>query len=330
MILCAGLGERLRPITTNIAKPAVPFLNVPMLGYPLFWLEQLGLDRLVINTHYLPETIIAAANRLCDWDYRVEFTTESPEILGSGGAIWNARDHFYSEKNFVVANGDSVFFLNRTNALNDMFAFHLETRALATLLVCNYPGVGEKFPGVWVNKNCDVKTFGKTPLADKQQCYHYAGVIFFNRDILDVLPKGSSNILYDVLVPQIAKGERVNVWIEEMKWYETGRPKDYLSASYECLESLFTNEGVKWHIVDILDRFEPGWRNSLEGFVAAKEKPDFLFKTAETTRVLIGHGVRSKTLVTFEGRSVLGENLDLTGRGATEGVYLSEIKMWIR
>ena len=55
MILTAGLGTRLRPITDRYAKPAVPFLNVPLLCYPLELMRELGAKRLVLNTHHLPE-----------------------------------------------------------------------------------------------------------------------------------------------------------------------------------------------------------------------------------------------------------------------------------
>ncbi len=57
LILSAGLGERLRPITLKKAKPAVEFLNIPMLGFPYYWLSTLGLSQLTLNTHYLPDSV---------------------------------------------------------------------------------------------------------------------------------------------------------------------------------------------------------------------------------------------------------------------------------
>lgn len=330
LILCAGLGERLRPITSKLAKPAVPFLNIPMLAYPLFWLEQLGLKELLINTHYLPQTVEKAAREVCEWKYALDFLHESPEILGSGGAIWNARNRLYGAKNFIVANGDAVLLLDRKSALNDMLAYHQETRALATLLACPYPGVGTTMPGVWVNNLRDVVGFGKTAPTPNAQCLHYTGVAIFSGRILDMLPNGASNILYDVLLKEIAKGEVVNVWNEAMKWFETGKPREYLAASYECLDMLFTNDGVRWHLVDILDRFTPGWRNHSEPQIYARERLKYDHKQLEPARVLMGPDVHSSTAIMFEGRSILGKGLDLSGRTSTEGVFIPEANMWVR
>jgi mannose-1-phosphate guanylyltransferase len=328
LILCAGLGERLRPITSTIAKPTVPFLNIPMLGFPLFWFEQMGLDRLVINTHYQKESVEKAARSLVEWDYALDFRHESPEILGSGGAMWNARDELSGSKNFITANGDAVFLLDRKSALNEMLAFHEHSKSLATLLTCPYPGVGETIPGVWVDANENVIAFGKSAPQPGAKCSHYTGVAIFSDRILDVLPAGPSNILYDILVKEIARGERVSVWTEEMKWFETGKPQEYLSASQECLEMLFTGGGVRWHLVDILDRFAPGWRNYTERNVFAHEKPLFAFSA--TDRVLLGANVKSATPVSFQGKSIIGNGADLSNTSNIEGIYMPAIDYWVK
>ncbi len=329
LIFCAGLGERLRPVTNNIAKPAVPFLNIPMLCYPLFWLEQLKLKSLSVNTHYLPETVEKPVRAACDWSYDLRFFHESPAILGSGGAIWNARDELFGDNDFVTANADAVLFLNRLRALNEMLEFHRRTQALATLLVCPFAGVGESLPGVWMDQRNHVVRFGKGPNPDLN-CLHFAGIIFYSERILGKLPSGESNILYDVLQPEIAKGERVYAWVEDMKWFETGRPRDFLSASRDCLDLLFSSDGARWHLFDILDRFSPGWRNHSEEKLFSAENPGFNHSFTGNARVLMAKGVHSSTSIQFEGHSVLGAGLDLSGRGSTEGVYISEANMWIR
>src|SRR6185312_3491165 len=90
LILSAGLGERLRPLTLRRAKPAVEFLNMPMLAFPYFWLDSVGLSDAVFNTHYLPETVRHAAMHVVRPSTQLHFTHEDA-ILGSGGGIWNAR-----------------------------------------------------------------------------------------------------------------------------------------------------------------------------------------------------------------------------------------------
>ena len=61
LILSAGTGERLRPLTLKRAKPAIEFLNMPMLAFPYYWLDSVSLSDVVFNTHYLPETVRQAA-----------------------------------------------------------------------------------------------------------------------------------------------------------------------------------------------------------------------------------------------------------------------------
>jgi len=329
LIFSAGLGERLRPITSRVAKPAVRFLNIPILGFPLFWLEQLGLERIVFNTHYLPETVERAAREICEWDYQTHFSHE-PEILGSGGGMWQARDQLHGGGNFVTLNGDAVFLLDSKKTMKKILDYHQRTKALATLLVCPYPGIGEKVSGVWFDSTKKVVRFGKGTEKDLN-CLHFTGLIFFADRILGKLPAGNSNILYDVLMPEIQKGELVNVWVEdEMKWYETGRPRDYFYAANDCLDLLFSSEGVRWHLVDVLDRFTPGWRNHTEEHLVAFEKPNFSYTCQEGSKVLLGKNTTSKTSIHFDGHTVLGEGLSLSGRAGVEGIYLSEADMWIR
>lgn len=328
LIFSAGLGERLRPITSHVAKPAVRFLNIPLLGFPLFWLEQLKLKDVVFNTHYLPQSVEKAAKEVCEWDYQMHFSHE-PEILGNGGGIWKARDLLYGGDHFVTFNGDSVCLFDSLKVMQRALDFHKRSQALATIVVCPYPGIGETVPGVWFNEAKQVVKFGKH--SDKDlNCLHYTGLIFFSDRIFSKLPSGPSNILYDVLQPEAQKGEIVNVWIEEMKWFETGRPREYFQATNECLDLLFSQEGVRWHLVDILDRFSPGWRNHTEEQMFAFEKPTFPYSCQEGARVLLGKNTKSHTAIHFDGHTVLGEGLNLNGRAGVEGIYLPEANMWVR
>jgi mannose-1-phosphate guanylyltransferase len=328
MILSAGLGERLRPITAKLAKPAVPFLNIPMLAFPLFWLEKLKLDTLVVNTHYLSQTVERAAKAVCDWSYQLEILHE-PKILGSGGGIWNARNLLGGGGEFVVANADAVFLATHARVLNEMLEQHRHSNSLATLLVCQRPGVGVDFGGVWFNDRNNVVKFG-TGTDQNLRCLHYAGIAIFDDRVLTHVTQDTANILYDVLQPRIAKGDRVSVWSEDLKWYETGRPRDYLFATRDCLSMLFNQDGVRWHLVDMLDRFSPGWRNHSENQLCAHAKPEFAHSFTDNARVLLAPNVQSQTSVHFDGMCVLGPGLDISGRTSTEGVYLSDANLWVR
>lgn len=257
LILAAGLGERLRPLTSVRAKPAIEFLNVPMLTFPYHWLNSLGLKELTFNTHHLPETIRHAAMHVVDPAIPMHFTHEDM-ILGSGGGIWNARFHLQDRESFVVANGDGVILCEDDDVLIRMREFHERQKALATLLVCPLEGVGERIPGVWMDPFGEVGGFGKVSPGPRFQCFHYASYIFLSPRVWEMLPAGSSNILYDVLLPQIALGEKVfGFRIDNMKWFETGNVADYLSATRTCLEEMRGRTRLGKCAHDLLEKYGP-------------------------------------------------------------------------
>lgn len=261
LILSAGLGERLRPLTLKKAKPAVEFLNMPMLTFPYYWLSGLGLTDLTFNTHYLPDSVRHAAMEVVDPRIALHFTHEST-ILGSGGGIWNARFHLSGERDFAVANGDGVVVCERLDWLKRMHKVHVDQNALATLLVCPLEGVGSKIPGVWMKSNGSVINFGKVPSQEGLTCLHFASFMIFNQRLWDFLPAGTSNILYDVLQPQIAKGEKVlGFRADDLQWFETGNVPDFLSATNFCLKQL-ADQKAPFHknLMDILERHAPDFQ----------------------------------------------------------------------
>jgi NDP-sugar pyrophosphorylase family protein len=237
LILSAGLGERLRPLTLRKAKPAIEFLNIPMLGFPYYWLNTLGLSQLVFNTHYLPDSIRHAAMHVIDPSIHLHFTHEVT-ILGSGGGIGNARALLEGERNFVVANGDGVILCEYPDVLEQMLIFHEKKDSLCTLLVCPLEGVGSRLPGVWMDNSGEIVNFGKTAKRDYTECLHYASYMILSKRIWNYIPEGSSNILYDVVEPNIqAAGEKAYGFrVDNMKWYETGNAAEYLAATRDCLE----------------------------------------------------------------------------------------------
>jgi len=105
LILAAGLGTRLRPLTNRIPKCMVPIKGRPLLEYWLELLLKQGIERILINTHYLPE-IVREYLRTSSWRDRADLVHE-PELLGTGGTILRNRAYFGNEA-FLVAHGDNL------------------------------------------------------------------------------------------------------------------------------------------------------------------------------------------------------------------------------
>lgn len=237
LLLAAGLGTRLRPVTDHVPKPAVPFLNVPLLYWAFDFVQSLKPDRLVVNLHYHPEHIRSLGPPIEAAGTPVRFSFEKEKPLGSGGGIWFAREELRGVENFTVANGDEVILPLNDSMLSRMREAHERADALMTLLTMKHPEAGTKFGGVWTEASGRVHGFGfdASKFSSEAKPLHYVGVLMCNKRIFNYLPEGESNVLYDAAVAGIAKGELVQAFRDEMLWFETGNPADFLRASGEVL-----------------------------------------------------------------------------------------------
>lgn len=105
LLLAAGFGTRLRPLTDAIPKCLVPIHGKPLLGYWLDLLFSDGIDRALVNTHYLPDKVrtFVAQSRWCE---RITLVHEDV-LLGTGGTIFRNRDYF-GRQPFLVAHADNL------------------------------------------------------------------------------------------------------------------------------------------------------------------------------------------------------------------------------
>lgn len=131
MILAAGLGTRLRPLTDTIPKPLLRVGGMPLLERIARRLVAAGADRLIINTHHHGDQIEAYVHSCDDFGVDVRFSRESERPLETGGGLWHAREHFRRDEPFFLHNGDIL-----TDApLEALYAEHARNHALATLAV---------------------------------------------------------------------------------------------------------------------------------------------------------------------------------------------------
>lgn len=249
MLLTAGLGTRLRPVTDRLAKPAVPFLNVPLLFYSFFFLRRAGCTRFVFNAHYKPEQIRTYVDLVHRQYIDAAISLEAEQPLGSGGGIKHAQrlirgSNTNETADFFVCNGDEVILPRDPTVFEIMRSEHVRRQSLATILVMEHPLVGTQFGGVWVDDEQRVLGFGKNGMAfaRARRGYHFVGAILFRGDIFQHLPDGEHNIFYDALTAAIARGERVHVVVSDFTWFETGNPHDFLNATGEALALLAQNK----------------------------------------------------------------------------------------
>jgi mannose-1-phosphate guanylyltransferase/mannose-1-phosphate guanylyltransferase/phosphomannomutase len=177
MVLAAGLGTRLRPLTYEITKPMVPVLDRPVMGHILDLLDKHGIDEVVANLHYFPDSIKRYfGDRLT---YRVE-----PELLGTAGGVRACAD-FFGTDSFLVISGDALTDID----LSAFIARHREAGAIATLAVKKVSDTRE-YGVVLHDRAGRITGFQEKPspeeaLSDLGNC----GIYIFAPEIFDYFPE---------------------------------------------------------------------------------------------------------------------------------------------
>src|SRR5215475_4837178 len=129
VILAAGFGTRLWPLTEDRTKPAIPFLNRPLISYSVQYLAEHGIRQIIVNLHHQPESIREALGTGSRYGAEIEYSYE-PEILGTSGALDRVKERLVDE-DFVVMNGKIISAMN----LSDAIEHHQKNKALATLVL---------------------------------------------------------------------------------------------------------------------------------------------------------------------------------------------------
>ena len=228
LILSAGYGTRLWPLTEDRTKPAIPILGKPLVGYVAEYLAHFGCDEIAVNLHHRPESVRQALGDGSSFGVKLHYVDE-PELLGTSGAIQNARALLDGET-FVVVNGKNITDID----LNAAFATHRRTGAIATLVLL--PNVAcEKFSVVKTDDGF-LQGFGGMPVPEEFSAgkppLMFTGIQILEPEIFDYIPHGVfSHSTTDVYPQAIAKGERVVVHVASGRWFELSTIPRYLDIS---------------------------------------------------------------------------------------------------
>jgi NDP-sugar pyrophosphorylase family protein len=228
MILSAGYGTRLWPLTEDRTKPAIPILGKPLVGYVAEYLARYHCDEIIVNLHHRPESVRRALGDGSRFGVKLHYV-EEPVILGTSGALDNARA-LLGDETFVVVNGKIITDIDLGAAIET----HRRERAIATLVLLPNAAC-EKFSIV---KTADgmLTGFGGMPVAGQFATANpplmFTGIQILEPRIFDYIPRGIfSHSTTDVYPQAIAKGERVAVHIAGGRWFELSTLRRYLEIS---------------------------------------------------------------------------------------------------
>jgi NDP-sugar pyrophosphorylase family protein len=232
MLLCAGLGTRLRPLTRFRAKAVMPVLNRPLIVHTLEQLARAGIRDVVINLHHLPDTVKDALRADAPPDIEIRYSYEET-ILGTAGGIRKAAPFFGGER-VVVINGDTLMDFS----LEALTAFHEEKGAAATM-VLKPPGRLAGYGRVHTDGASKILSVaGRPPLARDSGLtpQHYTGMQIIEPEVLQEIPPGLPWEMNTAVYPAlIEKGLPVYGFSTRWDWLDFGSPRDYLDSNLSLL-----------------------------------------------------------------------------------------------
>ncbi|HET7711655.1 MAG TPA: sugar phosphate nucleotidyltransferase [Thermoanaerobaculia bacterium] len=233
MILAAGFGTRLRPITNLLPKPMVPLCNKPLIGWVADALRAAGVTELIVNVHHLSEPL----EEFLRDRYRgvtIHISREE-EILGTGGGVRRVRSLLEGEEDFFLVNADTV--------QDPPFArLRAERRSIDALaaLTLRHPPENDRFTPVFLDEG-RISGFG----SGSGSALMFSGSHCISSRIFRYLPeKEFSGIIDEAYEPAMQQNESIAGVVDDGFWYDIGTPQRYLQATASLLQRLTSGEPI--------------------------------------------------------------------------------------
>jgi NDP-sugar pyrophosphorylase family protein len=238
LVLAAGLGTRLRPLTLSRAKAAAPVDGEPLVRRTIAWLARQGISDIVVNLHHKPETITAVVGDGSDLGARVRYSWESP-VLGSAGGPRHALPLLLdplsprglgaggaSEHTFVLVNGDTL----TTVDLAAMIDQHRRSGADVTMALIPNPRP-DKYGSVVLDEHHAVTGFTRRGTPG----FHFIGPQVVQADAFTPLPDGVPSETVLGLYPQLIAQRHGSVmgFVSDAAFQDIGTPADLLQTSLD-------------------------------------------------------------------------------------------------
>ena len=219
MILAAGEGQRLRPLTNHLPKPMLPIAGRPLL-------EHHSITDLAINLHHLPQAVIDHFGDGSDWGVSLRYSVEK-YLLGSAGGVKRLQDFF--DETFIVYYGD----LFTQADLHPMIDLHRQTSAPVTMGLYRVPDPWNRGI-VELNDEQAITRFVEKPPRDQVfSDLANAGIYILEPEVLDSIPaEQMCDFGHDVFPDMLAKGARIAGYVIEDSLIDIGLPEKYEEANH--------------------------------------------------------------------------------------------------
>lgn len=234
MILAAGKGERLKPITENVPKPLFPVANIPIIRYNIEFLKSHGVKEFIINLYHLPTLIEQVLGDGSILGVKITYSFEE-ELWGTAGGLKLVESFFADDEMFILMNADNLVDFDLSEAIH----FHKRHNADATMVL---------------TKNADIKTYGAVEIDETMNVRNiggrlddiresprtaavFSGIHILSPKVFEYIPPNINSCINAYAYPKMIKnGERVKGFITDGLWYDVGVPAKYYKTNVALLK----------------------------------------------------------------------------------------------
>ncbi len=230
MVLAAGKGTRLLPLTGEVPKPMAPVVGEPLIQHILELLAGAGVDEVHVNVHHLADVILARYG----WETRIDSMTaritREEKLMGTAGGVKRISGRF--DETFVVVMGDALTDVD----LEDVVAFHKERDALATLALTRVADTSQ-YGVVELDSKENIVGFQEKPHASEAVSnLANTGIYVLEPEVLEYVPEDTFfDFANDVFPRLLAAGERFVGYQGDFYWSDVGTLEAYRQAQRDVL-----------------------------------------------------------------------------------------------
>jgi len=231
MVLAAGLGTRLRPLTDLISKPMAPIVNKPVMEHIIELLIQHGFKEIVCNLHWYPEAIKNYFGDGSRYNIKITYSYE-PELLGTAGGVKKV-EAFFEGKTFLILSGDALTDID----LTDLIEFHKKKGGVCTLVLTEVDDTSQY--GVVITDNSSrITGFQEKPLmGEAKSRLANSGIYVFEPEIFKYIPCGAFYDFGRDLYPKLLEMQIPYYGYKHDKyWNDVGSLEQYQQGNFDALE----------------------------------------------------------------------------------------------
>lgn len=224
-VLAAGFGTRLQPITDVLPKALVSVCGVPLMEIALRYLRKNGFDEYCVNIHYQAELAQMFIDQL---PYKVTVFNEQPDILGTGGAIFNAKEYLSEDDSFVVLNADIV-----TNAPLKSLKEKFEESDADVVLIASHD-VGKH--SISIGENAIYNGPIGNLIGKEDRTAAFIGMALYKKEALSFFNENDFSVL-PVWERMVKASKKVEVWdLDGFYWQDSGKPAELAQLYWDILD----------------------------------------------------------------------------------------------